>query len=81
MPSRLRSLEADVADVLEAMRAVNPQRFDYQIVDPTEGDDLVRFAHELGLEPGRPWSFPFPRATGKAFIYNETNLIARIPPA
>ncbi|MBP8880072.1 MAG: class I SAM-dependent methyltransferase [Dermatophilaceae bacterium] len=46
-----------------------------------DGDDLVRFAHELGLEPGRPWSFPFPRATGKAFIYNETNLIARIPPA
>ena len=45
-----------------------------------DGDDLVRFSREIGLEPGRPWSFPFPRATGKAFIYNETNLVARIPP-
>lgn len=53
MPSRLRSLEADVADVLEAMRAVNPQRFDYQIVDPTEDDDLVRFAARRKVAPTR----------------------------
>ena len=44
-----------------------------------DGEDLRSFAQDLGLEPGMPWSFPFPRAAGKAFIYNETNLVARLP--
>lgn len=53
MPSRLRSLEADVADVLEAMRAVNPRQFDFQIVDPAGDDDLVRFAARRKVAPTR----------------------------
>lgn len=53
MPSRLRTLEADVADVLEAMRAVNPNQFDFQIVDPAGDDDLVRFAARRKVAPTR----------------------------
>jgi SAM-dependent methyltransferase len=45
----------------------------------TTGDDLVQLARDLGLEPDEPRSFPFPRWTGKAFIYNEFNVLARKP--
>ena len=52
--------------------------------DPThvtfnDGDALRALSRELGLEPV-PWrSFPFPRWTGKAFVYNEFNVRARKP--
>ena len=54
--------------------------------DPTHvefatGDSLVELARRTGLVPGRPWSFPFPRAAGRLFIYNETCLLARVPDA
>ncbi|MEI2732465.1 MAG: class I SAM-dependent methyltransferase [Dermatophilaceae bacterium] len=52
--------------------------------DPThvrffDGPDLAALARDLGLEPGMPWSFPFPRWAGKVFVYNETNLVATLP--
>ena len=41
--------------------------------------DLLELVQTLGLEPERSYSFPFPRWTGKLFIYNEFCLTARIP--
>lgn len=52
--------------------------------DPThtvfvDGDALADLASELGLTV-TPWrSFPLPRWGGKLFIYNEFQLIARVP--
>ncbi len=54
-------------------------RSDHTHVRFVDDQDLVQLARELGLEPGRPWSFPFPRPFGKVFIYNEFNLVARLP--
>jgi len=45
----------------------------------TTGDDLVELAHAVGLEPRSWFSFPFPRAAGKLFVYNEFCLLARKP--
>ena len=45
----------------------------------TTGEDLQDLACEVGLVPERWTSFPFPRAAGKAFRYNEFNLVARKP--
>jgi 2-polyprenyl-3-methyl-5-hydroxy-6-metoxy-1,4-benzoquinol methylase len=45
----------------------------------TQGEDLVRLARDVGLEPRKWFSFPFPRAAGKAFVYNEFCLLARMP--
>lgn len=45
----------------------------------TTGEDLVALARAVGLLPGRPRSFPFPAALGKAFIYNEFTLLAVKP--
>ncbi len=42
----------------------------------SELEDLVR---TLGLELERSFSFPFPRKTGKLFIYNEFCVRARVP--
>ena len=45
----------------------------------TTGDDLAELARSVGLEP-QPWfSFPFPRWTGRAFVYNEFCLVAVKP--
>lgn len=45
----------------------------------TDGDALTSLARQVGLAP-QPWtSFPFPRRAGKAFTYNEFNLIATKP--
>ena len=41
--------------------------------------ELLELVQTLGLEPQRSYSFPFPRWTGKLFIYNEFCLTARIP--
>ena len=52
--------------------------------DPTHvwfatGDALEDLARRCGLEPS-PWrSFPFPRRAGRAFAYNEFNVLARAP--
>lgn len=45
----------------------------------TTGEDLVRLAQDVGLHPGEPFSFPFPRSAGRAFIYNEFCLLASVP--
>lgn len=42
---------------------------------------LVELSRSVGLEPGSPFSFPFPRFLGKAFVYNEICLLARVPAA
>jgi len=45
----------------------------------TTGEDLAELAREVGLQP-QPWfSFPFPRWTGKVFVYNEFCLLAAKP--
>ncbi len=45
----------------------------------TDQAALSRLDAALGLEPVRRYSFPFPRFTGKLFVYNEFNHIARLP--
>jgi 2-polyprenyl-3-methyl-5-hydroxy-6-metoxy-1,4-benzoquinol methylase len=45
----------------------------------TTGEDLMELSRELGLEPRRWKSFPLPRFTGKAFTYNEFNVVATKP--
>jgi len=52
--------------------------------DPThvwfaQNTDLAELVGTLGLELERSFSFPFPRAAGKLFIYNEFCLTARVP--
>ena len=44
----------------------------------TDHAALQRLSQELGLMTVRQYSFPFPRWTGKLFIYNEFNHIARV---
>ncbi len=45
----------------------------------TDGDALRDLAKTVGLVPDRLFSFPFPRAAGKVFLYNEFCLLARKP--
>ena len=40
---------------------------------------LAQLADELGLERERSYSFPFPRAVGKVFTYNEFVVVSRVP--
>jgi len=40
---------------------------------------LDRLARAIGLAPERAYSFPFPRAAGRLFKYNEFVLVARVP--
>lgn len=52
--------------------------------DPThvwfaQGTDLTELVVTLGLELERSFSFPFPRKTGKLFLYNEFCVTARVP--
>lgn len=45
----------------------------------TTGEDLEELSREVGLVPDHWFSFPFPRAAGKVFTYNEFCLKARKP--
>lgn len=45
----------------------------------TTGEDLMDLCRDLGLEPQRWRSFPLPRVTGRAFTYNEFNVVATKP--
>jgi SAM-dependent methyltransferase len=45
----------------------------------TTGRDLVELARSVGLLADEPYSFPFPRWAGRAFVYNEFCLLARLP--
>jgi 2-polyprenyl-3-methyl-5-hydroxy-6-metoxy-1,4-benzoquinol methylase len=45
----------------------------------TTGEDLMDLSTTVGLRPEKWRSFPFPRVTGKAFIYNEFNVVAHKP--
>jgi hypothetical protein len=47
----------------------------------TTDEDLVALSRSLGLVPGKPYSFPFPRWAGKPFIYNEFCLLSVVPGA
>lgn len=40
-------------------------------------DGLADLSRKVGLEPVSRFSFPFPRAAGKVFLYNEFCLLAR----
>jgi len=61
---------------------VCPQERGYRS-DPThvwfaQAPDLEALCRRLGLAPLKSFSFPFPRSFGKAFIYNETCVLARL---
>ena len=45
----------------------------------TDGDQLIDLAERVGLEPISSRSFPFPRAAGRWFTYNEFCVVARKP--
>jgi 2-polyprenyl-3-methyl-5-hydroxy-6-metoxy-1,4-benzoquinol methylase len=45
----------------------------------TSGEDLVRLSRDVGLEADRWRSFPLPRRAGRAFLYNEFNVLATKP--
>lgn len=47
----------------------------------TTGDDLIKIARALELEPREARSFPLPRRLGRLFTYNEFNLLAFKPRA
>jgi 2-polyprenyl-3-methyl-5-hydroxy-6-metoxy-1,4-benzoquinol methylase len=42
-------------------------------------DALADLSRKVGLDVVRTGSFPFPRWAGKAFVYNEFTLLARLP--
>lgn len=42
-------------------------------------EELAALCVDLGLEVTRRYSFPFPRWTGRLFIYNEFVVIGRLP--
>ncbi len=41
-------------------------------------DGLADLSRKVGLEPVKRFSFPFPRVAGKAFLYNEFCLLAKL---
>lgn len=45
----------------------------------TTGEDLMDLSTALGLRPEKWSSFPLPRFSGKAFVYNEFNVVATKP--
>jgi 2-polyprenyl-3-methyl-5-hydroxy-6-metoxy-1,4-benzoquinol methylase len=45
----------------------------------TTGSDLESLATEVGLQPAGAFSFPFPRAAGRWFTYNEFCLLSTKP--
>jgi SAM-dependent methyltransferase len=62
---------------------ITPQEVGYRS-DPThvtfvDFEALERIGDALGLETVRAYSFPFPRAAGRLFIYNEFVVIMRRP--
>jgi hypothetical protein len=53
MPSEMRRMPLEVADLLGALRARFPERFDFQLVDPEEGEGLAGFAARRRIAPFR----------------------------
>lgn len=87
----LEHLHADAADELlrtylpyvrpgGRVVLITPQEVGYR-TDEThvrfvDARELMRQAHSLGLTVTRSYSFPFPRAAGKVFAYNEFVVVA-----
>jgi hypothetical protein len=53
LPSHMRAMEQRVRDICEALRAAAPERFDFQIVDPSSHPDFERFAAKRKASPVR----------------------------
>ncbi|HEX6884863.1 MAG TPA: Gldg family protein, partial [Planctomycetota bacterium] len=53
MPAGMRRMQADVTDLLEALRARFPERFDFHVVDPEARPDLAGFAARRRVAPFR----------------------------
>src|SRR5262249_46052520 len=53
MPAEMRRMQLEVTDLLAALRARFPGRFDYQVVDPEEGEGLEGFAARRRIAPFR----------------------------
>ena len=56
-------------------------RSDATHVEFTDFDALRAIARDTDLTVDRVYSFPFPRAAGRAFVYNEFVVVARTPGA
>ncbi len=53
MPSHMRRVERAVTDLLGAMERAAPERVDFFVVDPTDDEDLTRFASKRTVSPVR----------------------------
>lgn len=53
MPSHMKRVERDVVDLLEAMQAVAPERFEYHLVDPDTDPDHAAYASKRRIAPFR----------------------------
>ncbi|UAJ78500.1 methyltransferase domain-containing protein [Leifsonia sp. ZF2019] len=64
---------------------ITPQEVGYRSdathVSFVDFDGLARLSERIGVRPERHYSFPFPRAAGKVFQYNEFVMVSRIPSA
>lgn len=86
---RLAEAQALLAEYLPYVRAggrlvlITPQEAGYASdathVEFMDLGALDRLARAVGTTPERAYSFPFPRAAGRLFKYNEFVLVARKP--
>ncbi|TAJ13707.1 MAG: hypothetical protein EPO68_13050 [Planctomycetota bacterium] len=53
LPSHMRTIEQRVRDICEALRDAAPDRFDFQVVDPSSHPDFERFAAKRKASPVR----------------------------
>ncbi|TQJ51729.1 class I SAM-dependent methyltransferase [Phycicoccus sp. SLBN-51] len=92
----LEHLHADAADELlrtylpfvrpgGRVVLITPQEVGYRSDEThvrfVDARELQRQAHSLGLAVTRSYSFPFPRAAGKVFAYNEFVVVADRSPS
>jgi hypothetical protein len=53
MPSSMRRVERQVSDLLTALHAAAPERFDFEIVDPEESSEAAALAARRRVAPFR----------------------------
>jgi hypothetical protein len=53
LPSSMRRLERDLTTLLQTLARVSDGRLDFQVVDPAESEDLLRYATQRKVAPQR----------------------------
>ncbi|MHC5210825.1 MAG: Gldg family protein [Planctomycetota bacterium] len=53
LPSSMRRLERDVTTLLQTLARASDGRLDFQVVDPEENEDLLRYATQRKIAPQR----------------------------